>query len=236
MTDEIAFYDEEEDMARIHAETYFSPSMQELIRRQNERLIESFPSSGRVLDVGCGVGPLLLSLPDRYRYVGIDTSVNALETVRDRFDHDVVRSDSHDLPFDADTFDVVVCRQVLHHFRSPAAVLEEARRVTAPDGRIVLFEGAPESPFRRSVLRIADALGVEHQVSEFEHRTRAQLVDLLEGAGFEVLQRRRIGGSSVPLAFTGLLRGPIATAVASLDASVPRVFHWHNLVVGEQSD
>ena len=80
----------------------------------------------RVLDIGCGSKPYLPLLADRAsHYVGVDAvdgpQVDAVAV-------------AESLPFDAASFDVVLCTQVLEHVDDPATVLAEIERVLAPGG------------------------------------------------------------------------------------------------------
>jgi SAM-dependent methyltransferase len=52
-------------------------------------------------------------------------------------DESVRRLDVHDLPFGAETFDVVICNHVLEHVADAAVALAELRRVLKPRGRLI---------------------------------------------------------------------------------------------------
>lgn len=80
----------------------------------------------RVLDVGCGRKPYYpFFAASALEYVGVDSGDNP--------DADV-RGTIEDLPFDDDSFDVVVCTQVLEHCNDPALAVSELHRVTRPGG------------------------------------------------------------------------------------------------------
>jgi 2-polyprenyl-3-methyl-5-hydroxy-6-metoxy-1,4-benzoquinol methylase len=77
-----------------------------------------------LLDVGCGPGLLLRSLtPQHARLAGVDASETAIELAKNvklateplSARADLFRADCTALPFDADTFDVVTCLDVLEH-------------------------------------------------------------------------------------------------------------------------
>lgn len=107
--------------------------------------------SGRVLDLGAGDG-------DSLSYVGRlgsdDVTVHLLDpwelsfvaaAARDAVaDADVdahrERGCGEHLPYEADAFDAVVCREVLCAVDDPAAVLSEVHRVLRPDGEFRYFE------------------------------------------------------------------------------------------------
>ena len=51
-----------------------------------------------------------------------------------------VVGDAADLPFEAETFDVVVSTLSLHHWAEPAASLAEIRRALRPGGFALLYD------------------------------------------------------------------------------------------------
>jgi len=99
-----------------------------------------------VLDVGCGEGnledPLLALCPPTVRMTGIDLSARAVEIARGR--HALEKGVHFDvgsayaLPYEDETFDLVVAHQMLNFARFPEDVLREAARVLRPGGHIVV--------------------------------------------------------------------------------------------------
>jgi SAM-dependent methyltransferase len=80
----------------------------------------------RVLDIGCGVKPYLPLLADRAgSYRGLDT--------RDGPFVDDVGFAEH-LPYQDESFDLVLCTQVLEHAEDPPSVVSEISRVLSPGG------------------------------------------------------------------------------------------------------
>ncbi len=83
--------------------------------------IRLIPSDVRtILDVGCGNGAFLNSLPDVYEAVGLDSSQEALKYVRTT----AVQGDISALPFESTSFDLVTCLEVLEHL--PSGIFEKA--------------------------------------------------------------------------------------------------------------
>jgi SAM-dependent methyltransferase len=86
---------------------------------------------GRVLDVGCGMQPYRHMLGARVtHYVGVDRIGELTRPT--------IVGTAEALPVPDASIDVVVCTMVLEHVADPRKVLAEARRVLAPNGRIVL--------------------------------------------------------------------------------------------------
>ena len=100
-----------------------------------------------ILDLGCGPGGLAFELVARLpeaRIVGLDLSPSMIERAK-RHEAEAGRlrfvvGDAADLPFEAETFDVVVSTLSLHHWAEPAASLAEIRRVLRPGGFAVLYD------------------------------------------------------------------------------------------------
>lgn len=109
---------------------------------------------GSVLDLGTGTGRILALLaPRASRAVGFDASHAMLQVARANLERvktaagggrvDLRQGDMHVLPFERDSFDVVVVHQVLHFLDDPARALKEATAALAPGGRLVVVDFAP---------------------------------------------------------------------------------------------
>ena len=91
---------------------------------------------GKLLDVGCGEMPYRFMLPASVEYKGIDVAEAA------EFDMakggDVTIFDGQVIPFDKETFDHVICTEVLEHAADPQKLIDEIHRVLRTDGLLVL--------------------------------------------------------------------------------------------------
>jgi len=98
---------------------------------------------GRVLDVGCGFGaqmkPLFL---EGWETWGLDASPALAQYCRNEFvdagGAPVVCGVAERLPFEADSFDRLICQGSLDHFAKPRAFMREVARVLRPSGRAVI--------------------------------------------------------------------------------------------------
>jgi SAM-dependent methyltransferase len=101
----------------------------------------------RILDAGCGAGPLFAALRDRGAIVtGFDKSAGMVELARRRLGDDadlLVAELGSPLPFPDDTFDDVTASLVLHYLRDWGPALAELRRVLKPGGRLIVSVNHP---------------------------------------------------------------------------------------------
>jgi 2-polyprenyl-3-methyl-5-hydroxy-6-metoxy-1,4-benzoquinol methylase len=102
--------------------------------------------SGRVLEVGCGLGFLGQLLAERYEYHGIDISDEAVEFARTKLNlANVEVGDANYLLFEDTTFDSVFCFDVVEHLANPDLFISEAYRVLKPGGLAIISTPNPNS-------------------------------------------------------------------------------------------
>jgi len=94
------------------------------------------PLGSSILDVGCGPGDLLNTMPDYNRF-GVDISAAYLELAsRKGIAVELARAES--LPYADAEFDGVVCCDVLEHVLDLHATVSEALRVLKPRGTLIV--------------------------------------------------------------------------------------------------
>jgi SAM-dependent methyltransferase len=105
----------------------------------------------RILDVGCGEGRHTLGayLHANVEAVGVDLSANDIQKAREgavefvdpnNADKSITfqEADALALPFEDDSFDKVICSEVLEHIPDYKGVLKEIKRVLKPDGLLAV--------------------------------------------------------------------------------------------------
>jgi dolichol-phosphate mannosyltransferase len=107
-------------------------------RRRHQIICEWTRGAGKTLDIGCGSSVILQSIND---VVGIDILHNKLRYMR-RYDVPLVRASIFALPVRDESFDCVVCSQVIEHIPYDEVIFAELRRVLRPGGLLVL--GTPD--------------------------------------------------------------------------------------------
>jgi ubiquinone/menaquinone biosynthesis C-methylase UbiE len=155
----------------------------------------------RILDAGCGSGPLFAALPDRGAVVtGFDSSGEMLNLARQRLGDDAdlrVADLGCPLPFPDGAFDDVIVSLVLHYFEDWTAPLAELRRVVKRGGRLILSVNHPITghPLARAggdywatyqwSGDITTSSGQSY-VLTYWHRPLPAMVDAFTAAGFRI--------------------------------------------------
>ena len=153
----------------------------------------------RVLELGCGTGVLLADLKQKYRFVvGFDVSREMMQAAW-KLGALLVAGDGSTLPFGRASFDLVICRGVLHHVPDRRAALAEIYRVLRPGGEFILSEPSNDwwvvRTIRELMYRFSDKFDEED-----EGFLSDQLRNLLETTGFREIRMGRFGYSAYVLA------------------------------------
>ena len=120
-------------------------------------LAQAVPRRGRVLDLGCGSGPLWPELAGR-DYTGLDTSAAELAAARAAGAGPLLRASAAAIPLRDGSVDVVACSMSLMVFTPLPRVLAEIARVLRPGGLLVATVPA-RGPLRsRDVALVAGLL------------------------------------------------------------------------------
>jgi ubiquinone/menaquinone biosynthesis C-methylase UbiE len=91
------------------------------------------PPGASVLDAGCGSGRTLIELVRYGEVEGIELDPDAASLARGR-GHEVKVGRLEELPWGAETFDLITCLDVIEHTPDDRATLTELLRVTKPGG------------------------------------------------------------------------------------------------------
>ncbi len=97
------------------------------------------PPLGAVLDVGCGEGASAGALRARgaTRLTGVELSPEFADVAKRHYDEVVVGSVEDDpLAWSPESFDVILCYDVLEHLYDPWQVLRRLRQLLRPGGRL----------------------------------------------------------------------------------------------------
>lgn len=127
---------------RLYPPAYFmgngygsDPRRDSMYRQERDRIYR-YRSSGRILDVGCGVGSFLECFDDQWDKWAIEPASYAAEEARRRGERLIEASSIED---DCGFWDVVVFRGTIQHVPRPFEYLEKARGWLADNGLLVLL-------------------------------------------------------------------------------------------------
>ncbi len=110
-------------------------------------------SADRVLDVGCGTGVVARRIAIRGEFsgevIGSDYGANMIEAAKELAKRKVPSvnnlrfevGDCHALPYDDNTFNIVVAHTLVSHVRDVERTVQEIVRVATPGGVIAIFDG-----------------------------------------------------------------------------------------------
>lgn len=197
-----------------------------VLRAELDRL--PLPPGGLVLDAGCGSGRTMEELARYGTVEGVDASPDAVEAARARGRARAQLGRLEALPFPDGTFDLITCLDVLEHLPDDRAALAELRRVSRPDGWLVVT--VPAYPrlwsahdlanqhyrrYRRRELRAA----VADAGWKLERDTHFNGLLLAPAAAVRLARSRgRAAGTSdlgrSPAILNGLLEAPLALEAA----------------------
>lgn len=126
---------------------------------------------GDILDFGCGQKPYETCFVNASTYTGVDILVSGHNHLDSKVD---IFYDGKILPFPDNSFDSIVCFEVLEHIFNPEEVLCEISRVLKPGG---------------TFLATVPFIWEEHEVPyDFARYTSYGLVHILKKNGYKILE------------------------------------------------
>jgi ubiquinone/menaquinone biosynthesis C-methylase UbiE len=128
---------------------------------------------GSVLDLGCG--------RSKYKHIVLANAGSYLGVDKYKYGNNVeIVADAQQVPFSDNSFDTILCLQVLEHVSSPIKVVNECYRVLKLGGKVIIttpwiypYHGEPEDYYRYS---------------------RTALEFMFSNSGFEILKLESKGG------------------------------------------
>ena len=152
-----------------------------------------------VLDCGCGTGPVIELVHEKYpdkHYTGLDLTPEMIRVAQAKnlSNTNFVVGDCENIPFPGDTFDAIVSSNSFHHYPNPQAFFNSTYRVLRKGGRLVLRDYTSSdfivwlmNHLEMPLANLAGHGDVKiHKVTEF--------IAMAEKAGFTVLTMEKQKG------------------------------------------
>ncbi len=96
-----------------------------------------------LLDAGCGTAPMLSLLTEEYpeaEFTGLDLTPEMIKTAEKKHlpKTTFVVGDCENMPFEENSFDVIINTQSFHHYPHPQDFFNSVSRVLKPGGKLIL--------------------------------------------------------------------------------------------------
>jgi ubiquinone/menaquinone biosynthesis C-methylase UbiE len=158
--------------------------------------VSGVTSEDTVLDVACGPGILACAFAKVASHVtGIDITPTMLEHAKKLQISSGVNNitwricDVHRMPFDDESFSLLVSRYAFHHFEYPQLVLREMARVCRRGGHVVVIDSAPPPDKAHAF----NAVEKQRDPSHTRALSPDEVVFLMEEEGLSIVRRHPYG-------------------------------------------
>lgn len=234
-------------------------------RYQAERIatIEQFGGTipeRRILEISCGMGGTLVALA----HAGADVvatefnreycAIAQRRGERYNLDLPIFNAVGEAIPFADNTFDLVICWDIVEHVQNPAHMVRELRRVVRPDGRVLLtiinrwawrdphyhirgLNWLPRSWAERLVAQRAQtkhSMGLQdrQKLSDMHYFTMAQFRELAHSLGFNVADMEAVAIQRGKKRRSGGLKGRLRDLAYRLRLGLPAYYCYRDCIKG----
>lgn len=167
-----------------------NPLQRLLINNFYKKLFEIIKpiKTNSILDAGCGEGFTIINLRRNKigkRYEGVDYSKDAIELGKKMYPEiNIKLGNIYNLPYGDNSFDLIVCTEVLEHLKNPQDALKELKRVS---NKYLVFS-VPNEPFfiLANFLRGNYLKTFGNQPEHINHWTNASFKKFLRKNGFKI--------------------------------------------------
>jgi len=146
-----------------------------------------------VLEIGCGPNGIIFQIDNAKSRVGLEP-LDLNDLTQEEWKKSIIKKGiGEEIPFDDDSFDVVLSFNALDHCFNPIKVLNEARRVLRKDGDLLIWLHILREKyyFLESLLNRLDS-------SHPYHLTQNKILSMLSDEGFNIKQKKYDKGTGLP--------------------------------------
>lgn len=197
--------------------------------KQKLKLIKKYHQTGRLMDLGCGLGYFLNGVNNdgTFSHIGVDISNEAIQYVQKTFGLEV-KNESELNDFDSHSFDVITQWHVLEHVHLLNERMQQLKRLLKPGG--TLFIAVPNSNSWDALhyKEYWDGYDVPRHLYHFNQKSFSLL---MQKHGFKVVETRPMIFDAPYISMRSevhsghsfeFLRGAISGAVSTLKAAKNR--------------
>jgi len=163
--------------------------------RVRAKIVNSLIDNKKTLDLGCGEGIFCFELKKRgFDITGIDISKEALIHAKENFkklslDVNVINGSAENIPTKKNSFEQVICLDVLEHVKEPNKVLKEINEALIKEGTFILT--VPNELYLFKTIIPYDFSGI---LKEIGHKhpgfSFPKIKNLLNNNGFKIISYR----------------------------------------------
>lgn len=159
-----------------------------------DRILQLLPDeSQKILDLGCGDGYLsYLMARAKHQVTAFDLSINRLEKFKNIATEYAIEQQIGDVKstgFPENTFDIIICSEVIEHIDEYEKVLQEAYRILKPEGQFIVSVPHDEP---RKIITCPHCLKQFYRNGHINRFTRQNLPEALQEHQFQVLKIKTI--------------------------------------------
>lgn len=149
----------------------------------------------KILDTGCASGWFISKISNKFpdtECFGVDIYKDAIEYAKKRYKNiNFTIADAHKLPYKNNSFDMVVCTEVIEHLNNPEIALGEIHRVLEKDGKCIIEVDSGNLLFTIVWFLWTKFIGQVWHEAHLHSFNPQKLEKLLRRVGFTVLQKKK---------------------------------------------
>lgn len=188
----------------------------------------------KILDIGCGAGTIDFFLANKgLKVTGIDISVKAVE---------MCKKNSHELGFDSklkfekinfpihsivEKFNLIICSEVLEHLKDDKVALKEIYKLLFTGGITIFSVPSKNAPLYK--LGLANIF--DNKVGHLRRYTQLELKDLINDAGFDILEIIKTEGMLRNVLFLNSILGKTIKILNEIEFLSDIITYFDNLII-----
>ena len=156
--------------------------------KQKLKLIKKYHKTGKLMDLGCGLGYFLngVKIDKTFDALGVDVSDEAVEYVKKTFNIDVKNESELD-NLEKESFDIITQWHVLEHVHFLNERMQQLQNLLKDDGTLFIAVPNSESKDAKMYMEHWDGYDVPRHLYHFNQKSFKML---LEKHGFEIIETR----------------------------------------------